>query len=78
MPRIEFEADTEEELMALAWRCRAIAAELAGELFHHHGKSAGQPLSERTARRIVHDLEATGWVSVPFMAASVTASGTPC
>ncbi|MBP5922141.1 MULTISPECIES: zinc finger domain-containing protein [Streptomyces] len=40
------------------------AAELAGELFHHHGKSAGKPLSERTARRIVHDLEATGWVSV--------------
>lgn len=40
------------------------AAELAGELFHHHGDSAGQPLSERTARRIVRDLEATGWVSV--------------
>ena len=40
------------------------AAELAAELFHHHGKSAGKPLSERTARRIVHDLESTGWVSV--------------
>lgn len=40
------------------------AAELAGELFHHHGKSVGKPVSERTARRIVHDLEATGWVSV--------------
>jgi hypothetical protein len=40
------------------------AAELAGELFHHHGKSVGKPLSERTARRIVRDLEATGWVSV--------------
>ncbi|MDX2520552.1 MULTISPECIES: hypothetical protein [Streptomyces] len=40
------------------------AAELAGELFHHHGKSPGKPVSERTARRIVHDLEATGWVSV--------------
>ncbi|MBE4790977.1 hypothetical protein [Streptomyces caniscabiei] len=40
------------------------AAELAGELFHHDGDSAGRPLSERTARRIVHDLEATGWVSV--------------
>ncbi|WP_046918429.1 hypothetical protein, partial [Streptomyces stelliscabiei] len=40
------------------------AAELAGELFHHHGKTPGKPLSERTARRIIHDLEATGWVSV--------------
>ncbi|MDX3294655.1 hypothetical protein PV569_13155 [Streptomyces scabiei] len=40
------------------------AAELAGELFHHHGKTPGAPLSERTARRIIHDLEATGWVSV--------------
>ncbi|MFF5001750.1 hypothetical protein ACFY3G_02885 [Streptomyces phaeochromogenes] len=40
------------------------AAELAGELFHHHGKSAGQSLSERTARRVLHDLDATGWVSL--------------
>ncbi|MGW0821790.1 zinc finger domain-containing protein [Streptomyces sp. NPDC002845] len=40
------------------------AAELAGELFHHQGESAGQPLSERTARRIVRDLEASGWASV--------------
>jgi hypothetical protein len=40
------------------------AAELAGELFHHHGETAGKSLSERTARRIIRDLEATGWVSV--------------
>ncbi|GGX99064.1 zinc finger domain-containing protein [Streptomyces fructofermentans] len=40
------------------------ASELAGELFHHHGESAGQPISDRTARRIMHDLDATGWVSL--------------
>ncbi|MFE9684132.1 hypothetical protein [Streptomyces sp. NPDC006285] len=40
------------------------AADLAGELFHHDGKSAGQPLSERTARRVLHDLDATGWVTL--------------
>ncbi|MEW2567683.1 hypothetical protein [Streptomyces sp. NPDC047070] len=43
---------------------QATAAELAGELFHHDGKSAGQPLSERTARRIMHDLDDSGWVTV--------------
>jgi hypothetical protein len=40
------------------------AAELAGELFHHHDTSAGQSLSERTARRIMRDLEQTGWASI--------------
>lgn len=40
------------------------AAELAGELFHHHGKSAGKTLSERTARTILNDLDESGWVTV--------------
>ncbi len=40
------------------------AAELAGELFHHDGKSAGKPLSERTARRIMDDLDDSGWVTL--------------
>ncbi|MDX5569820.1 hypothetical protein PYK79_50030 [Streptomyces sp. ID05-04B] len=40
------------------------AAELAGELFHHHGDSKGKPLTDRTARRILKDLEASGWIGV--------------
>lgn len=38
------------------------AAELAGELFHHSGKSVGHPLSERTGRRLLDGLEADGWI----------------
>ncbi|MEU4172141.1 hypothetical protein AB0F46_35320 [Streptomyces sp. NPDC026665] len=38
--------------------------ELAGELFHHHGEHAGETLSERTARRIINDLDDAGWIDV--------------
>ncbi|MFG2699555.1 hypothetical protein [Streptomyces sp. NPDC048386] len=38
------------------------AAELAGELFHHHSESKGRPLSERTARRLIDRLEAKGFI----------------
>ncbi|WP_433406922.1 hypothetical protein [Streptomyces sp. CA-146814] len=40
------------------------AAELAGELFHHTGKSAGTPLSEKTGRRLLEDLESAGWLTL--------------
>ncbi|MCR8947197.1 hypothetical protein NW249_34490 [Streptomyces sp. OUCMDZ-4982] len=40
------------------------AAELAGELFHHTGKSAGEPLSEKTGRRLLDDLQAAGWITL--------------
>ena len=40
------------------------AAEL-GEMLHHHtGQHAGESLGERQARRLVDELEATGWLSV--------------
>ncbi|MFJ9979658.1 hypothetical protein [Streptomyces cyaneofuscatus] len=44
------------------------AAELAGELFHHTGKSAGKPLSEKTGRRLLEDLEAAGWLTLDHRA----------
>ncbi|MFJ9982530.1 hypothetical protein ACIQUD_00445 [Streptomyces globisporus] len=40
------------------------AAELAGELFHHTGTHAGDPLSEKTGRRLLDDLEAAGWLTL--------------
>ncbi|WP_424918903.1 hypothetical protein [Streptomyces sp. wa1064] len=40
------------------------AAELAGELFHHSGKHAGEPLCEKTGRRLLDDLEAAGWLTL--------------
>lgn len=40
------------------------AAELAGELFHHGGKHKGEPVSERTARRLIDRLEAKGFIDV--------------
>ncbi|MFE1925838.1 hypothetical protein ACFW91_25105 [Streptomyces asoensis] len=40
------------------------AAELAGELFHHSGEHKGAPLTDRTARRILKDLETSGWIGV--------------
>ncbi|XUZ24715.1 hypothetical protein ACQVDT_07005 [Streptomyces sp. RMIT01] len=40
------------------------AAELAGELFHHTGTHAGEPLSEKTGYRLLNDLEASGWVTL--------------
>lgn len=39
-------------------------AELAGELFHHSGKSAGRPLCEKTGRALLTDLEAAGWLTL--------------
>ncbi|MFZ4206807.1 hypothetical protein ACOZE4_18415 [Streptomyces griseoincarnatus] len=40
------------------------AAEL-GEMLHHHtGQRAGEPLGERQARRLVDELETTGWLTV--------------
>ncbi|MGW1223407.1 hypothetical protein ACWD6O_31235 [Streptomyces californicus] len=40
------------------------AAELAGELRHHTGKHAGEPLSEKTGYRLLDDLEAAGWLTL--------------
>lgn len=40
------------------------AAELAGELHHQHGTKAGQVLGERTARRLLQDLAAAGWIDL--------------
>ncbi|MGW3110526.1 hypothetical protein [Streptomyces sp. NPDC001091] len=49
---------------ATARRIPVTAAEL-GEMLHHHtGKHAGEHLGERQARRLVDDLEATGWLAV--------------
>ncbi|MDT0476215.1 hypothetical protein RM863_29230 [Streptomyces sp. DSM 41014] len=40
------------------------AAEL-GEMLHHHtGKRAGETLGERQARRLVDEVDATGWLTV--------------
>jgi len=47
-----------------ARRIPVTAAEL-GEMLHHHtGKKAGEHLGERQTRRLVDDLEVTGWLSV--------------
>jgi hypothetical protein len=40
------------------------AAELGEQLFHHTGERAGHHLGERQARRLVDELEATGWLTV--------------
>ncbi|MEU1275286.1 hypothetical protein [Streptomyces sp. NPDC005799] len=40
------------------------AAELGEMLHHHSGQKAGECLGERQARRLVDDLEETGWLSV--------------
>ncbi|MFI5685862.1 hypothetical protein [Streptomyces sp. NPDC051636] len=49
---------------ATARRIPVTAAEL-GEMLHHHtGKRAGEHLGERQARRLVDELEATGWLTV--------------
>ncbi|MEW2631814.1 hypothetical protein AB0903_09175 [Streptomyces sp. NPDC048389] len=39
-------------------------AELAGELFHHTGQNAGQPLSAKSGLRLMDDLEAGGWLEL--------------
>jgi hypothetical protein len=49
---------------ATARRIPVTAAEL-GEMLHHHtGQRAGEHLGERQARRLVDDLELTGWLTV--------------
>lgn len=49
---------------ATARRIPATCAEL-GEMLHHHtGKQAGQHLGERQVRRLVDELEASGWLTV--------------
>lgn len=49
---------------ATARRIPVTAAEL-GEMLHHHtGKRAGEHLGERQARRLVDELETTGWLTV--------------
>ncbi|MER8262701.1 hypothetical protein ABT007_00735 [Streptomyces griseus] len=65
------EALTPRRLRAWLHLARATAkglpvtgAELAGELFHHSGKSAGQPLCEKTGRALLNDLEAAGWLTL--------------
>ncbi|MFF6985641.1 hypothetical protein [Streptomyces sp. NPDC010273] len=40
------------------------AAELGEQLHHHTGKRAGEHLGERQARRLVDELETTGWLTV--------------
>ncbi|MFE7752165.1 hypothetical protein [Streptomyces sp. NPDC057428] len=39
-------------------------AELAGELFHHSGKSAGKPLGQKTGYRLLDELEDLGWLTL--------------
>ncbi|MFE3378372.1 hypothetical protein [Streptomyces anulatus] len=65
------EALTPRRLRAWLHLARATAkglpvtgAELAGELFHHTGKHAGEPLCEKTGRRLLGDLEAAGWLTL--------------
>lgn len=47
-----------------ARRIPVTAAELGEMLYHHTGERAGQHLGERQARRLVDDLEETGWLTV--------------
>lgn len=49
---------------ATARRIPATAAELGEQLRHHTGQRAGECLGERQARRLVDELEATGWLTV--------------
>ncbi|WP_335936657.1 hypothetical protein [Streptomyces sp. PTD5-9] len=65
------EALTPRRLRAYLHLARATAkglpvtgAELAGELFHHTGKNAGQPLSQKTGYRLLNELDALGWLTL--------------
>jgi hypothetical protein len=49
---------------ATARRIPVTAAELGEMLRHHTGKSAGEYLGERQARRLVDELATTGWLTV--------------
>ncbi|MFF3891349.1 hypothetical protein [Streptomyces sp. NPDC001914] len=47
-----------------ARRIPVTAAELGEMLYHHTGQRAGEHLGERQARRLVDELEETGWLTV--------------
>ena len=47
-----------------ARRIPVTVAELGEMLYHHTGKKAGECLGERQVRRLVDELEATGWLTV--------------
>ncbi|MEU2780576.1 hypothetical protein [Streptomyces sp. NPDC007110] len=49
---------------ATARRIPVTAAELGEQLHHHSGPRAGEHLGERQARRLVDELEETGWLAV--------------
>lgn len=49
---------------ATARRIPVTVTELGARLLHHTGKKAGKHLSERQVRRLVDELEATGWLTV--------------
>ncbi|MFJ5176676.1 hypothetical protein ACIP68_22925 [Streptomyces griseoviridis] len=49
---------------ATARRFPVTIAELAAVLLHHTGKKAGLPLTDWQVRRLVHDLAATGWLTL--------------
>ncbi|WP_051853091.1 helix-turn-helix domain-containing protein [Streptomyces aureocirculatus] len=49
---------------ATARRFPVTCAELGEQMFHHTGRRAGEHLGERQARRLVDELEATGWLTV--------------
>ncbi len=49
---------------ATARRIPVTALELAEQLYHHTGDRAGQHLGERQVRRLIDELEATGWLTV--------------
>ncbi|MER7930522.1 hypothetical protein ABTY96_46690 [Streptomyces sp. NPDC096057] len=49
---------------ATARQIPVTAAELGEQLHHHTGKRAGEHLGERQARRLVDELESTGWLTV--------------
>lgn len=49
---------------ATARRFPVTCAELGEQLVHHTGKRIGEHLGERQARRLVDELETTGWLTV--------------
>ncbi|MFJ2174373.1 hypothetical protein ACIOHE_15845 [Streptomyces sp. NPDC087851] len=55
-------------LRATALSLPVTGAELAAELRHQSGASAGQPLSETTGRRIMTELDRLGWITLDHRA----------
>ncbi|MFJ2113027.1 hypothetical protein ACIOEX_14260, partial [Streptomyces sp. NPDC087850] len=51
-------------LRATTLRLPVTGAELAGELHHQSGENAGQPLGEKTGRRLLAELDAAGWITL--------------